>query len=408
MKILFLTPDLPYPPQQGGTIRSYQFMSHLASMHEIYLISFAEKETDPDSVDHLQRLCRNVAVIPAPHRSNWERLRSLFLSNQPDMASRRYSTQFKAHLDTLLAEERFEIVQIESLEMSPYISTIQTRKNSTGPRIIFDDLNIEYRLQRRAWETDRDVPGRWGEAFYSLIQWQRLIFYERRALQHADGALAVSQEDAEGLRQLVPQARVAVIPNGVDTSFYRHTEDPGGEKLVFVGKMDFRPNVDGVLWFTENVWPRIKREKPHAQFWVVGKNPSPRVRSLAREREIIVTGPVPDVRPYLANAAVVAIPLRMGSGTRLKVLEAMAMGKAIVSTTLGCEGIALQPGQEVLIADEPEEFAKYTLQLLEDREARVRMGARMRLLAEEKHDWKIIVPQLEDFYIQINPPVARS
>lgn len=407
MNILFLTPDLPYPPQQGGTIRSYEFISHLATQHELSLLSLSEGVPDSGSLTQLRKYCRQVEVIPTSGRSDWDRLRTLFFTTQPDMAARRYSAEFKSRLETMLTKEDFDIVQVESLEMTPYLGPVHQQRRNDLPRIIFDDLNVEHRLQRRAWQTDRAHPGRWGEAFYSLIQWQRLILYERRALQLADGVLAVSEEDAEGLRQLAPEAKVSVIPNGVDTSFYRPTEDPEGEKLVFVGKMDFRPNIDGVLWFTENVWPHIKTAKPKVELWVVGRNPSPRLGHLAREPGITISGPVPDVRPYLTRAAVVVIPLRMGSGTRLKVLEAMAMGKAVVSTSLGCEGIAVEPGREVFIADNPEDFAHQTLQLLAEKEKRRKLGTAARRLVEEKHDWKSIIPRLQEFYAQILSPGPR-
>lgn len=407
MNLLFLTPDLPYPPQQGAAIRSYQFISRLSSKHEIHLLSFAEKEPEPDSLAHLQNYCRRVEVVPAPPRSNWDRLRTLFFSQEPDMATRRASPHFKSRLESFLMSEKFDIVQVESLEMAPYITTVRRKRAEGLPRIIFDDLNVEYLLQRRAWETDLALPPRWGEAFYSLIQWQRLILYERAMLQLSDGVLAVSQRDAEHLQQLSSSSQIGVVGNGVDTSFYLPGEQGEEKGLVFVGKMDFRPNIDAVLWFTEKVWPRIKQRKPKTQFWVVGRNLSPRLQHLKRDPQIIITGPIPDVRPYLAQAAVVVIPLRMGSGTRLKILEAMAMGKAIVSTSLGGEGIALQSGQEVLIADTPHEFAHKTLQLLESREERKKLGTAARRLVEEKYDWQAVIPRLEEFYAQILPPEPR-
>ena len=196
-----------------------------------------------------------------------------------------------------------------------------------------------------------------------------------------------------------------VVPNGVDIDFYAADvpamEDgagPGPLDLVFTAKMDFRPNVDAVLWFAQAVLPLIRRRSPRTRFWVVGKDPHPRLAPLAADPGIVVTGWVEDVRPYIAGAALYVIPLRIGGGTRLKVLEAMAMGRAIVSTALGCEGFELEPGQELAIADTPDEFATTVLALLQDPDRRERMGRDAHQYARSRYDWRMIVPLLERVY----------
>jgi glycosyltransferase involved in cell wall biosynthesis len=162
--------------------------------------------------------------------------------------------------------------------------------------------------------------------------------------------------------------------------------------------MDFRPNVDAVLWFAQDVLSLIREESPETRFWVVGKDPHPRLAPLGADPGIVVTGWVEDVRPYIAGAALYVIPLRIGGGTRLKVLEAMAMGKAIVSTALGCEGFELEPGQELAIADTPEEFATTVLALLQDPDGRERMGREGHRYARSRYGWPMIVPLLEQVY----------
>jgi glycosyltransferase involved in cell wall biosynthesis len=196
-----------------------------------------------------------------------------------------------------------------------------------------------------------------------------------------------------------------VVPNGVDMAYYTADvpalvgeEGPGPQDLVFTAKMDFRPNVDAVLWFAETVLPQIRRESPDTRFWIVGKDPHPRLAPLAADPGIVVTGWVEDVRPYIAAAALYVIPLRIGGGTRLKVLEAMGMGQAIVSTTLGCEGFDLTPDQELSIADTPDQFAAAVLALLRDPERRARMGRTARQYASSRYDWRMIVPLLEQVY----------
>jgi glycosyltransferase involved in cell wall biosynthesis len=282
--------------------------------------------------------------------------------------------------------------------------------------LVFDDHNCEYVLQQRAFETDSRRLGspiaqgrRWVGAAYSYVQWQRLRGYERRACLTADRIVAVSKSDAEALRRLDPGLDPIVVPNGVDMEFYNEAipsldagQGPGESDLVFTGKMDFRPNVDAVLWFAQEVLPLIRQDASEVRFWVVGMNPHARLASLADDPAVELTGWVEDVRPYIAEAAVYVIPLRIGGGTRLKVLEAMAMGKAIVSTTLGCEGFDLVPDQELVVADAPAEFAAAVLALLRDPERRGRLGRAARRFAGSRYDWRMIVPKLERVYETVN------
>jgi sugar transferase (PEP-CTERM/EpsH1 system associated) len=400
MKILFLTPELPYPPDRGASIRSFNLIKNLAPRHEIHLLSFSSKESDLAEAGPLLDLCSQIETLPTPHRSTIQRLLSIFLSPLPDMALRLPSSQFEFKLKTLLKEGGFDLVQVEAIEMARYIPTVIA--SHRPPRLIFDDINAEYLLQKRALEIDlRHL--RWLGAAYSLIQWQKLRRYEAWACRQADHVITVSEADREALRRLLPDLSVSVVPNGVDTQYYQPTEEEPDGSLVFTGKMDFRPNVDGVLWFFERVWPLVKKGIPQVRLLVVGRNPSPRLSPLLQDPQVKVTGFVPDVRPYIAQANIYLVPLRMGGGTRLKVLEAMAMGKAIVSTSLGCEGIEVTE-REVAIADEPQEFAQRLLELWDDRERRNALGRAARRLAE-RYDWRSITPILEKVYEEIRGAV---
>jgi glycosyltransferase involved in cell wall biosynthesis len=248
-------------------------------------------------------------------------------------------------------------------------------------------------------------------AAYSLVQWLRLRRYERQVCRAADRTVAVSEADALALRALVPGLAPAVVTNGVDVEFYSRPATPLGSLrsvepgdldrpgLVFTGKMDFRPNVDAVLWFVAEVLPHIQRAQPDLLLWVVGRDPHPRLARLEEHPAVRLTGWVEDVRPYIAAAAVYVIPLRIGGGTRLKVLEAMAMGKAIVSTTLGCEGFELTPERELLIGDSPGAFAAAVLALLGDPERRAGLGRQAKSYAASNYDWGVILPKLEAVYL---------
>jgi len=336
-----------------------------------------------------------------------QRLTGLFLSRLPDMAQRLPSAQFRAALAAMLEGEDPDVVQVEGIELAQYLFQAVTSRAASRrrPLLVFDDHNAEYVLQQRAFETDSRQPRRWIGAAYSFVQWQRLRAYERRACLAADRVVAVSQADATALRRLKSDLSPAVVPNGVDMAFYTAlppTLDAqqalGPHDLAFTGKMDFRPNVDAVLWFVQEVLPLIRRSSPDTRFWVVGQNPHPRLASLGDHPGVVITGRVEDVRPYIAAAGVYVVPLRIGGGTRLKVLEAMAMGKAIVSTQLGCEGFDLVPDQELAIADAPAEFASAVLALLGNPNRRERLGRAARRFAGSRYDWSVIVPRLEKVY----------
>lgn len=403
-KILILTPQFPYPPHQGTTLRNFNLIAGLAQRHEVHLLSFGDPAGRTDTP--VQTACRSVQVVSPPQRSTGQRLKALLLSRLPDMALRLPSTRFRAALDATLERELPDVVEVEGIELAQYLFQVaEGRGDQKRPLIVFDDHNAEYVLQQRAFETDIRQPRRWIGAAYSFVQWQRLQRYERLACRTADRVVAVSETDAEVLRVLVPGLEPTVVPNGVDMDFYtapvpplEAQEAPGAWDLVFTAKMDFRPNVDAVLWFTQEVLPWIRRESPETRFWVVGKDPHPRLAALADDPAIVLTGWVDDVRPYIASAAVYVIPLRIGGGTRLKVLEAMSMSKAIVSTAVGCEGFDLVPDQELLIADTPAEFAAAVLALMRDPERRERIGRAARRFAGSRYDWRMIVPRLERVY----------
>jgi glycosyltransferase involved in cell wall biosynthesis len=450
MRILFLTPQLPYPPHQGTTIRNYNLIANLASRHEIHLLSFVRSQDEVDRATPLHQHCRSIEGVLAPRRSPLKRFLSLFLSPLPDMALRLPSAEFRTKLSACLKHERFDVVQIEGIEMAypwmdwklevggwkldhgtglPTSNVKRQTSNIQYPISIFDDHNAEYVLQQRAFETDVRQPRRWVAALYSLIQWKKLSRYEATICRLADRVVAVSEADKRALQCLVPGLEVTVVPNGVDIEFYNDqfpmTKDLGDQgsgirdqelgapcslslvpspsnthcSLVFTGKMDFRPNVDAVLWFCREVLPLVRREMPDARFYIVGQSPHRRVLRLADDPAVIVTGYVDDVRSYIACACVYVVPLRIGGGTRLKVLEAMAMGKPLVSTSLGCEGFeGLMPGRELSIADSPKEFARRVIELLDDASQRGRLGQAARRFVEERYDWRLIVPKLERAY----------
>lgn len=400
MKILFLTPQLAFPPHQGTTVRNYNIIRNLSTRHDIYLVSFGTQQ-ELSEAQPLAQLCRRIDAVLAPSRTIAQRALTTIISPYPDMALRLESPAMHERISSTLGTERFDLVQAEGIEMARYVLGREFGPGKTP--LVFDDHNAEYVLQRTAFESDVRYPLRWHAAAYSIIQTAKLARYERAVCNRANHVLAASGTDARAIGALGITAPVTVVPNGVDTShFVPSTEvcaKPLAEQsMVYAGKMDYRPNVDAMLWFCDEILPRIRNEIPLAHIAVVGQKPSPRIAQLNNREGVEVTGWVPDTRPYVADAAVYVVPLRMGSGTRLKVLEAMAMGKAIVTTSRGIEGIDCVPGQHMLVADSSHDFAHAVVSLFRDPQHRRALGQAARKLVEAKYDWRSVTAKLDAIY----------
>lgn len=399
--ILILTPQLPYPPHQGASLRNFYIIKGLAQRHPVTLLSFVDPEQPQGSTAHdpLAQLCAHVHTVPVPVRPFGRRLRQLLFTAQPDMAFRLASPLFAARLRHLLHQQQFDIVQIEGLELARYIPAI--RQTSPRSRILFDNHNAETALQRRAFLTDLRQPTRWGAALYSAMQTTRLRRFETWACQQADRVTAVSEADRDALQTLVPHKSVAIIPNCLDVADYQMPPDgiyPTFD-LLFSGKMDYRPNVDAMLWFIEQIWPRIREARPQATLAIVGQKPHPRLEPLYHLPGVTMTGWVESVQPYLAGASVYIMPFRMGSGTRLKLIEAMAAAKAIVSTPIGAEGFPVVHNEHLMLAATPNEFATAVLTLLTQPPRRQKLGASARQFAQQ-YDWRQVIQRFEAVYAE--------
>lgn len=403
MRLLFLTPQRPFPPRQGTALRNWGLIQHLAARgHEVWLLSF-DPHPDHPPAPALRAACREIHLFPTPRRTTRQRLRTLMSSPLPDMAWRLWDTRFLEALRAWVRANTFDVVQVEGIELARYM--LHAQADAPRTRWVFDDHNCEYVLQQRAFFTDVRSPRRWHAALYSLIQWQRLRAFEQQAMQRAALTVCVSAEDEAALRRIAPCAPLLMIPNGIAVADYAHFGSSHSEEeaytLVFTGKMDFRPNVDAALWFAAHIWPRVKAAQPRARWWIVGQSPSPRLDPLRADPSIVITGAVEDVRPFIARAAVYVAPLRVGGGTRFKLLEAMAMRKAIVSTSLGCEGFAVRSGEALIVADTPHDFAQAILALFDDVPRRRALGERAFQFVAAHYDWAHLVPRLEAAYFSL-------
>ena len=307
--------------------------------------------------------------------------------------------EMTAALQQLLSQERFDIVQLESIHLAGYLPVIRAAANP--PRVIACDWhNIESEVLQRYSETTSSLPRR----AYAWHAARKLRDYERWFVQQCGLHIVVSERDGETLRSYGAKAPVAVIENGVDTGQFA-ASDPSGaaakrHRILFVGAMDYHANIDGAVFFAREAWPRVSARLPDAVFTIVGRNPSEAVRTLAKVERVEVTGTVADVRPYYREALVAVVPLREGGGTRLKILEAMAAGVPVVSTTLGAEGLSARPDADYLLADSGEAMAQAILWLERDRARSSAIAGAGLELVRRHYDWAALGDALAERLIE--------
>ena len=399
-KLLLLTPGLPFPPMQGTALRNWGIISGLAPRHHITLLSFAR--TAGAAAPELLAACERVVLVPQPARSAFARLATLALSTQPDLALRLSSPLYAQHLRTLLAAEDYDVIQMEGLELGCYMPMLRAYKQRhPAARIIYDAHNAETMLQHSVVAAETDNPARWLAAAYSRAQLPRLQRFERAVCSSADAITCVAAADAIALQALFPAAQPVLVPNGIWLRDYPQlppTTETQKPQLLFTGKMDYRPNVDGVLWFASSVLPLVQRAVPGAEFVVAGRDPAPAVQRLAGDAGVRVTGELADMRPCMAAASVYVVPLRMGGGTRFKILEAMAQARPVVSTRIGAAGFAVSHQRELMIADSPAAMAEAIIQLLQEPAKCRALCSTAWAFVSQKHDWSAILPALEAVY----------
>lgn len=392
MRILILTADIPYPPASGGALRAYGLLKGLADAgHGITLLTFGNPSAQIETP--LSDLCEDIIVVAPPHRPISARLID-FISGKTDLARRLFSDAFERKLQELLRRNQFDIVQFEGIEIACYLPQIAREQHR--PLLVFDNFNAEAALQRMFYTIDRSDIKRLPAALYSWVQSRRIARYERDLCQMADAVIAVSDEDAAILSDYGLNKRIDVVPSGVFVDDYvappASTRDQS--TLVFTGKMDYRPNIDAVLWFVDDIMPALN----NATFVIVGQQPHPRIQHLASRHNINITGRVDSVLPYLQRATVYVAPLRMGSGTRLKLLEALASGCAIVATTTAAAGLTPDVKAAMCIEDDAGNFSHAVSDLLKDDEKRISQGAAGRRAVSQHYDWQVIIPRLLDIY----------
>ena len=398
--LLYLTHRIPYPPNKGDKVRSFNILRQLSRTHRVWLGTFVDHRDDLQHVATLKQWCEQVCAIPIEPR-----IRRI------------------ASLRGLLRGEALSLPYYSSPRLAEWVARtigehdIRAAVAFSGPMAQYLDMPG---LQRRVIDfCDVDSAKwaqyapehRWPMSWLYRREGERLLAFERQAAAQVDASLFVTEAEAELFRHAAPEAAscVGVMQNGVDADFFspanagKSPYPPGGPVIVFSGAMDYWPNVDAVTWFATELLPRIRQTVPDACFWIVGMNPAPAVQALAGEG-VAVTGTVPDVRPYIAHADVVVAPLRIARGIQNKVLEAMAMARPVVVSADSATGLAARPGQDFEIARDGDDTVRHVLALLADSARRSTMGAAARACVVEHYSWQAHLAQL-DALLRPPPPI---
>jgi glycosyltransferase involved in cell wall biosynthesis len=404
MKILWVKAGGLVPPDSGGKIRSYNILRELARSHSVTFFSFhAALENDPHP--HLGDIFDRVVCVPLklPPPKSLAELRDYtvrLVSPLPYGITKFCRNVVRRKLSDLIRQEKFDIVLcdfIAPVGVVPWGAPL--------PKVIFTH-NVEAMIWKRHYEVAENALWR----AISWWEWRKMEAAETKYLRLADRVLTVSETDRDTFTPFLPGKTITVIPTGVDIEYFQPMslqESP--ESLVFTGSMDWLPNEDGILYFVDEVLPLLKLRYPEVSLNVVGRNPSRKLQALAdKEQALRLTGGVDDIRPHLARGAICIVPLRIGGGTRLKIFEAMAMGKATVSTSVGAEGLPVQNGTNILLADTPTDFADAISRLFDDIPLRQRLGEAARTLVNENYSWRKIAESFSDSLAEVKETYERS
>ena len=388
MDIVWLKTELLHPVDKGGKIRSYNMLKELKRSCHITYLTLDDGTADANARDLATEYCHELICIP--HRRREKFTAGFYFELMVNLTSRlpyaikKYESQaMRQEIMNLVADRRFDVLVCDFLAPA-----VNMPFGLNCASVLFQH-NVEAMIWKRHYEVQTNAAKR----AYLYRQWQMMRAFEAKVCSRFDSVIAVSREDRETMQQEYQVKNVYDVPTGVDVAFFlptgRRKRQP--HNLVFTGSMDWLPNEDAIRYFTEQIMPRIKHEVPGVTLTVVGRDPYPSLVELSkRDPSIIVTGRVDDVRPFIEEAAVYIVPLRIGGGTRLKIYEAMAMEKPIVSTSIGAEGLPIRNGEEILLADTPESFAEAVIGLLRNQLVATELGKRGAARVRAEFGWDAV------------------
>jgi sugar transferase (PEP-CTERM/EpsH1 system associated) len=394
MKILFLTARIPYPLNTGGKIRAYFLLKALASRHQVTMLTFYGSEAERAYFHEIESLGVKINAVFNPEINRSAGFKEVLFganTNLPVTALKYRHKEMEATIQLVLTEG-YDAIQCESLHLVHYLD------NYSQPFKILDCHNVEAQIAERHAEVEQNLL----KKVVLHWNWRKMLAYEMKAVAAMDLVLAVSGNDRQTFARYCIGDKVALLENGVDLSYFTLQEPISSRKAVFVGSMDWLPNLEGIKFFIKEILPLVRAILPEFEISIVGKDPPASLLTMASSDPLLhVTGTVDDVRPYVAAAALFLVPLQFGGGTRLKILEAFAMGRAVISTSLGSEGIDCRDGEHLLIADTPVEFANAVLRLISDRTLQEQLIGNARQLVLSKYDWEAIGRRLLSCYERI-------
>lgn len=401
MKLLWVKTDFLHPTTRGGQIRTLEMLRQLHRKHEVHYVAF----DDANNAEGLRRSSEYSSfAYPVPHRPVSKtsvrfaaQLASGLFSPLPVAGMRWRSHAMRAVVDHLLSKQRFDAKVCDFL----------------FPSINLGELNewvlFQHNVETVIWERHAESGSTALHRAYFQLQAKRMFAWEKSVCEAVAHVIAVSAADEQSMRQRFGIRNTSWVPTGVNLEYFQKPPEAGLQRdLVFVGSMDWMPNIDGMRWFLEEVFPLIRAKLPACSLAIVGRDPPPSILSEAADPHITVTGTVPDVRPFLWDSALSIVPLRVGGGTRLKIFESMAAGTPVVSTTIGAEGLPLRPGETIRIGDSARDFADQCLSLLGDRPARDKMAMDGLALIRAKFSWEQVTQSFENALLEARVPASRT
>ena len=405
MRILFVSSDSPAPLNHHGASQNLlDMIKTLSVKHDISVLTFCCSDEEKRRASELRRYCRRIetVVLPPIGKNQLRRRLTTLLTGKPAFVTFCKSHEMSARLAELTRQESFDVIQFQSTEMAQYVDYVSSPSRAAT---VLHEIDVSLVRFYREFKAEEDL----ARKGYKLKDYLNMMMYEPTICERFDGIIACSQQDAGVLRAFNSRVHVSVIPFGVDDSYFGIESDGNAApSMLFVGSYVHPPNVDAVLYFCKEILPKVRDSSPHVTLYITGGSPPDAIRRLSSDPGIVVTGYVEDLGESLRRATVCIAPLRFGAGQKTKVLAAMAAGKAIVSTRLGVESLAVVPDRDVLVADSPAEFAGKVVRLLNDPPLRSSLGASARRLISEQHSWNSNVARLEAVYSELAARKARG
>jgi len=398
MNILILTSEIPYPPTTGARLRTYNLIKHLAADNTITLLTMMPANL---ALAHLPKMKQlgieiiNVDREPSSRISFYVGIVRNLTSPRPFIVDKHQYQPYIRKVSSLVSSRRFDLIHCDSIALAPACQYVRS-----APTILTAH-NMEATIWQRYYEEETNRI----KKYYIGLQHKKVFQFEKDICRQFSEVIAVSEEDKKRLEQNYQAKNVEVVPNGVDTQFFsiKGGEHETQDSMVFTGSMDWRPNQDAILYFSREVWPLIKGNRPNATLWIVGRKPPAQIRALIKTNTSIhVTGMVDDVRPYIERASVYIVPLRIGGGSRLKILEALAMQKAVVSTSIGAEGLRVTDGHDIVLADNPLDLAESIIALFDNAGRRRKLGEAGRSLVIDKYDWSLVAQKQQHVWDKVS------